>query len=140
ISGCNVFNLQGSGLIENLGLWEIFQDPTCNNGAESAMRLPIDVAAGAKLLLSTNAQVNFSAGSGLTVEGQLELQSGTRLRLDGSNPARDINLASGSSLVAVGTIQLEGGCRLLVPGDLDTTVGVVLNVSSAQLVVPGTYT
>src|SRR6185369_2080206 len=96
VSACNVFNLQGNGRIENLGLWEIFQDTLCNNGAEATVRMPVNVLAGGKLLLSTNAQVNFTAGSSLTVGGQLEIQSGARLRLDGSDPARDVTLLAGS--------------------------------------------
>src|SRR5258708_31261636 len=63
VSLCNVFDLQGSGSVENLGLWEIFQDTVCNNGSESTVRVPVNVPAGAKLLLSTNAHVNFTAPS-----------------------------------------------------------------------------
>ena len=81
VSACNVFNLQGSGSLENLGLWEIFQDTACQNGSESAVRVPVNVPVGGMLLLSTNAQVQFAVGSSLTVSGQLEIQSGARLRL-----------------------------------------------------------
>ena len=139
VSNCNRFDLGGSGRVENLGLWEISQDTVCSNGSESLVRVPVNVPVGGELLLSTNAQVDFTAGSSLTVEGQLEIQSGARLRLDGNNPARDLDLAAGSTLSGDGKIQLEGACRLVVPGDFDSTVQVVLNGTSAQLVVPGTY-
>src|SRR5581483_3035921 len=139
VSGCNRVVLQGSGHVENRGLWEIFQDSACINGTETIVFVPVNVPSGGQLLLSSNAPVNFSAPSSLNVAGRLEIQGGARLRLDGSNPARDLTLAAGSTLVGFGKIQLEGFCRLLVPGDLDSTVQIVLNSSSAQLVVPGTY-
>ena len=140
VSAYNVFNLNGSGRVENPGLWEIYADPIANYGSESGVRVPVNVPVGGKLLLSTNAVVNFAAPSSLSVAGELEVQSGARLRLDGSTPARDLTLAAGSALYGTGTIQIEGSCRLVVPGDLDTTVAIVLNGAAAQLVVPGVYT
>ena len=141
VSDNNVFDLQGSGRVENVGLWEVFADPGCLTcGSEAVVRVPVNVPVGGEFLMSTNAHVNFTAGSSLTVGGQLEIQSGARLHLDGSTPGRDVTLLAGSVLSGLGTIQLDGNCRLLVPGDLDTTVAINLNSSAAQLVVPGIYT
>ena len=141
ISAFNSFTLQGSGRVENEGLWEIFKDPTGSSSGESDVRVPVNVRARAgKLLISTNGRVNFGVGSSLQVAGELEIQSGARLRLDGSNPARDLSLLAGSSVNGMGTIQLDGGCRMLTAGDLDTTVAVVLNGAASSLIVPGTYT
>ena len=140
VSRNNVFNLQGGGRVENLGLWEVFADPAGpDNGAEATVNVPVNVAAGGKLLLSAG-WVNFTAPSSLTVAGELEVQSGGRLRVDGSTPARDLTLTAGSLLSGTGTIQLEGNNRLVVPGSLDTTVSIVLNGGGTRLVVPGTYT
>jgi hypothetical protein len=137
VSGCNIFNLQGPGRVENFGLWEIFQDTACFNGSESFIQVPVDVAAGGKLLLSTNAQVDLSNPITLTVAGQLEIQSGVRLRMDGS---QTITLLAGSTMTGSGTIRLDGSSRLVVPGDLDSTVSVFMNSGAAQLIVPGQYT
>jgi hypothetical protein len=127
--------------VENAGLWEIFADPACPTcGSESLVRVPVDVPAGGKLLLSTNASVVFTQPSSLSVAGELELQGGSRLRLDSSNPARDLSLLAGSVLNGTGRIQLEGNCRMVAPGDLDSSVAVVLNSTGARLIVPGTYT
>src|SRR5437660_12211096 len=94
VSGCNRVDLQGSGSIENLGSWEFFQDTVCINGTESIVHVPVDVPAGARLLLSTNAQVNFTAGTSLMVGGHLEIKIGARLRLDVNSPARDFLVAA----------------------------------------------
>ncbi len=139
ISRNNVFDLQGSGRVENAGLWEVFADsacPTCS--AEAVVRVPVNVPAGGKLLLS-GGLVNFTQPSSLTVAGTLEIENGGRLRLDGSNPSRDLVLLSGSVLAGDGRVQLEGSSRLVAPGDFDSTVA--LNVfDSAQLMIPGVYT
>src|SRR5258708_33956136 len=66
----------------------------------------------------------------LAVGGQLEIQSGARLRLDGSSPARDLTLAAGSTLSGPGTVQLEGSCRLGVPGEDRKSVGEGKRVES----------
>jgi hypothetical protein len=56
VSDFNTFNLQGSGRIENVGLWEIFADPACQTcGFESLVSNPANVPLGGRLLLSTNA-------------------------------------------------------------------------------------
>ena len=83
VSAYNVFNLNGSGRVENPGLWEIYVDPIANYASEPVVRVPVNVPVGGKLLLSTNAVVNFSTPSSLSVAGELEVQSGARLRLDG---------------------------------------------------------
>src|SRR5213079_3412283 len=107
ISDCNRFDLQGSDHLENEGTWEIFMDPACQNGTEGIVRVPVNVPVGGKLLLSANAQVDFFSGSSLNVDGQLEIQTGARLRFDGSNPPRDINLTAASVLSGDGTVRLE---------------------------------
>src|SRR5438876_3306115 len=81
----NTFDLSGSGRVENLGVWELFKDLAGNGGNESVVRVPVNVPAGGKLLLSTNALVNFTVGSSLTVGGELEIQEGARLRLDANS-------------------------------------------------------
>ena len=140
VSRNNTFDLQGSGRVENLGLWEIFADPANpGGGAESVVRLPVNVPVGGKLLVS-GGFVNFTAGSSLTVAGELQIDAGGRLRLDGSGPSRDITFLAGSVLSGTGAIQLDGSHRVVVPGDLDTTVSIILNSTTAHLVVPGTYT
>ncbi len=139
ISRNNVFNLQGSGTLENFGLWQIFADPACLTcGGESVVRVPVNVPVGGKLSL-TNALVDFTAPSSLTVAGELEVSADSRLRVDGSNPPRDLTLATGSILSGNGTLQMEGSSRLVTPGDLDTPMAINIT-DSAQLVVPGTYT
>ena len=67
---------------------------------------PVNVPVGGRFLVSTNGIMNFSSGSSLTVAGELEVQSGGRVRLDGSNPPRDVTLAAGSVLSGAGTIQI----------------------------------
>src|SRR5205823_5125752 len=141
ISQNNRFDLGGSGQVENLGLWEVFADPSCPTcGSAATVRVPVNVPVGGKFLVSSNGFVNFTQPSSLTVTGELEVQSGARLLLDGSSPARDITLLPGSLLSGTGTIQLDGSNRLVTPGSLDTTVGIVLNGADTRLVVPGTYT
>ena len=140
VSRNHTFDLGGNGRVENLGLWEIFADPANpTGGAESNVRVPVNVPVGGKLRLNSGF-VNFTSGSSLTVGGELAIEEGGRLRVDGTNPPRDITLQSGSVLSGTGTLRLDGSNRLLVPGDLDTTVAIVLNGSSTRLVVPGTYT
>src|SRR5207247_6582007 len=83
------------------------------------------VPVGGKLLLS-GGFVNFTAGSSLTVAGELDIENCGRVQLD-----EDIHSWVECRLVrsrssGSGSIQLEGACRLLVPGDLDTAVNVVL--------------
>jgi hypothetical protein len=47
ISANNVFNLQGSGRVENEGVWEVFPDPSCPTcGAESTVRVSVNVPMG----------------------------------------------------------------------------------------------
>jgi len=87
------------------------------------VNVPVNVAAGGKLLLSTNALVNFTQPSSLTVAGALEVQEGARLRLDGSNPARDLSLVAGSVLSGTGSIQLAGNNRLVMTGNARLTGG-----------------
>jgi hypothetical protein len=140
VSRNHAFDLGGAGRVENLGLWEVFADPANpNGGVESTVRVPVNVAVGGKFSLN-NAFVNFTQPSSLTVAGELELLGSARLRVDGSNPPRDVTLLSGAILSGTGTIQLEGSSRLVVPGSLDTTASIVLNGSGTRLVVPGTYT
>jgi hypothetical protein len=76
-------------------------------------------------LVSTNAQVDFTLGSSLTVGGQLEIQSGARLRLDSNSPARDLTLAAGSSLSGAGVILFEGSNHLLLLADVSIGTGLV---------------
>ena len=122
----NTFDLQGIGRVENQGLWELYGDQGCPGCAsESVVRVPVNVAVGGKLLMDTNTFVNFSAGSSLTVSGDLEVQSGARLRVDGTNPARDMTLQAGSLTAGGGTLQLEGGCRLVYVGDTTLKFGLV---------------
>jgi hypothetical protein len=85
----------------------------------------VDVPVGAKLLVSTNAQADFTAGSSLTVAGQLEVQDGTRLRLDGNTPARDVTLVAGSSMIGHGTIRFEGNNRLLLLANATVGTGLL---------------
>jgi hypothetical protein len=126
VSDNNAFDLGGSGRVENAGLWEVFTDPGCPTCAsEAVVRVPVNVPVGGKFLLSTNAHVNFTAGSSLTVGGQLEVQSGARLRLDSSNPARDLALAAGSSLLGAGTITLEGDNRVVLLGNVSVATALL---------------
>jgi len=126
ISHFNAFDLQGNGRVENLGLWEMFADPVCPTcGSESVVRVPVNVPAGAKLLLSANAAVVFTQPSSLSVAGELELQIASRLRLDGSSPARDVTLAAGSVLRGAGTIVLEGGNRIALTSDVAFGIGLL---------------
>jgi hypothetical protein len=67
--------------------------------------------------------VNFAAPSSLTVGGELAIQDGARLRLDGSNPARDLTLDTGSSYTGDGTVQFEGSNRLVMTGNAGLTGG-----------------
>jgi hypothetical protein len=92
----------------------------------------VNMPVGGKLLLSTNAQVNFTAGSSLTVGGQLEIQSGARLRLDGSDPVRDLTLLSGSELTGTGGIRFEGGNRLLLLADVSS--GISMDFSGVSII------
>ena len=111
--------------MENLGLWEVFADPAGpDNGAEATVNVPVNVAAGGKLLLSAG-WVNFTAPSSLTVAGELEVQSGGRLRVDGSTPARDLMLTAGSLLSGTGTVRLEGANRVVLTGDVILGIGLL---------------
>src|SRR6185436_17561012 len=140
ISDCNLFDLQGSGRVENEGLWEIFADPACHAGSEGIVRVPVNVPAGGKLLVSTNGFVRFIVGSSLNIAGELEIQSGGQLHFENSGPARDLTVSSAAVLTGDGTLRMDGSNRLIVTsGDLDTSVAISL-LDSAQLIVPGTYT
>jgi hypothetical protein len=134
VSGYNVFNLNGSGRVENLGMWEIYADPLGYYGSESVVRVPVNVPVGGKLWLSTNAVANFSAPSSLSVAGELEVQSGARLRLDGSNPARDLTLAFGCVWSGMGTTLVEGANRVVLVGD-QTLGGGTLNLYGSSSLV-----
>src|SRR6185437_9917356 len=104
VSRNNSFDLQGSGRVENAGLWEIFPDPlNVGGGAESIVRVPVNVPVGGELLLS-GGLVDFTSGSSLTVAGLLEVDATGRLRLDGTNPGRDLTLLAGSVLSGTGTV------------------------------------
>ncbi|MCL4787023.1 MAG: carboxypeptidase regulatory-like domain-containing protein, partial [Verrucomicrobia bacterium] len=140
ISGNHAFTLQGSGRVENAGLWEVYQDPGCPTcTSESWVQVPVNVPVGGRLLVSTNADLLLRTSTGvLTIAGELEIQSGARLRLENSSPALDLTLLAGSTLSGTGTIQVDGSNRLVVPGDFDSTIFLQLN-SSARLVAPGTY-
>src|SRR5438105_509549 len=135
VSGCNRFDLLGGGRFENLGLWEVFQDTLCS-GSESFIELPVNVPVGGKLLLSTNALVDLTGPSSLTVAGQLEIQDGARLRMDGSQTT---SLLAGSNLSGTGAIRLDGSSQLVTPGDLDSSVSINQVSAASRLVVPGTY-
>ena len=125
VSANRNFSLAGTGLVENRGLWEIFQDPAAANGFESTIGLPVDVPVGGQLLVSTNAFVDFTSKSSLTVAGTLEVQSGARLRLDSSDPARDLTLANGSLLAGSGTIRFEGSNRLVALSSASLDIGLL---------------
>ena len=75
VSAYNVFDLNGSGRVENPGLWEVYavSDRQLRQRVRSATAG--ECAGGGKLLLSTNAVVNFAAPSSLSVAGELEVQS-----------------------------------------------------------------
>jgi len=95
------------------------------------VRMPVNVPAGGKLLVS-GGLVNFFVGSSLTVAGELEIQSNGRIRLDGSNPPRDLTLTAGSSLSGFGTIRLEGSNRAVLAGDIAFGIGLLeMNGSSS---------
>jgi hypothetical protein len=132
ISRFNTFDLGGSGRVENLGLWEVFPE-RLDTASESVVRVPVNVPAGGKFLLSSNALVNFTASSSLSVAGELEIQGGARLRLDGSNPPRDLSLATGGTLSGTGTLQLEGSNRLVLGGSLTSTLGLINLVDSSSI-------
>jgi len=129
----NTFNLQGSGRVENLGLWELYKDPLNDFGYESIVGVPVNVPAGGKLLLSTNALVVFTQPSSLTVAGELEIQQGARLRLDGSAPARDLTLLPGSQLSGAGTLRLEGANRIALEGSITSGIGLLEMSGSSSI-------
>jgi hypothetical protein len=129
----NTFNLQGSGRVENLGLWELYKDPLNGFGYESIVGVPVNVPAGGKLLLSTNALVVFTQPSSLTVAGELEIQQGARLRLDGSAPARDLTLLPGSQLSGAGTLRLEGANRIALEGSITSGIGLLEMSGSSSI-------
>jgi hypothetical protein len=122
VSDNNTFNLSGSGRVENLGLWEIFQDPAANNGFESFVQVPVNVPAGGKFLVSTNARVDFSGPSELAIAGELEVQQGARLRFDASQA---LALAPGSLSSGAGTIRFEGSSHLTLAADLSVAIGLL---------------
>jgi hypothetical protein len=131
VSRYNTVNLQGSGRVENLGLWEFYRDPVNDFGSESVVGVPVTVPAGGRLLLSTNALVVFTQPSSLTVGGELEVQAGARLRLDGSTPARDLMLLPGSTETGPGTVLVEGANRVLLEGNVNWGIGL-LDMTSAS--------
>jgi len=140
VSRNNVFDLGGSGRVENLGLWEVFVDPANpGGGSESVVRVPVNVPAGGRFLVSTGL-VNFTAPSSLTVAGELEIQAGGRLRLDNSSPARDLTLAAGSVNSGSGTLKFEGGNRLILDGNTALGIGLADFLNSSSLVSSNTLT
>lgn len=115
ISGNNAFTLRG-GRVGNLGLWEVYQDPACPTcNSEAWVELPVNVPVGGRLLLSTNADLLLRIGTAvLTVGGELEIQSGARLRLESSSPALELTLLAGSVNSGEGTLRLDGPRRALL--------------------------
>jgi len=133
VSRNNTFDLQGSGRVENAGLWEIFADPlNPGGGAESVVRVPVNVPVGGELLLSTGLVV-FTSGSSLTVAGRLEVDAGGRLRLDGSLPARDLTLLTGGVSSGGGTLQFEGSTRLVLSGNNTVAIAFVNFTGSSSI-------
>src|SRR5438552_7566716 len=90
-------------------------------------------------LVSTNGFVNFTPPSSLTVAGELEVQSGGRLRVDGNNPPRDITLSAGVNIAGTGTILFEGSNRLVLAGNSSVS-GVLDFVSSSSISGSGVLT
>jgi hypothetical protein len=138
ISGNNAFTLQGSGRVENAGLWEVHQDPgcpTCNT--ESWVQVPVNVPVGGKLLLSTNADLLLRGGAAnLTVGGELEIQSGARLRLENASPAMDLTLLAGANLRGMGTVLVQGANRVVLAGDVLCAVGLLDMTGSSSITGP----
>jgi hypothetical protein len=62
------------------------------------------------------------------------VQSGARLRLEGTTPARDLTLAAGSVTGGSGTLRFEGGNRLVLSADMTLNFGLVDFLGSSSLV------
>src|SRR5262249_9697626 len=89
--------------------------------------VPVHVATSGKLLLSSGGFANFANRAALTVEGAVEVESGSRLRFDDVGPARDLLVKSGASLIGDGVLQLDGSNRIVMAGDSSAVLKVVLN-------------
>jgi len=95
--------------------------------------VPVNVPTGGKLCLSTNAMVVFTQPSSLTAAGELEIQQGARLRVDGSGPARDVALSGGSVLSGTGTVLIEGSNRILLSGNTTWGIGLLDMTGSSSI-------
>ncbi len=142
ISGNNSFTLQGSGRVENAGLWEVYQDPSCPTcTSESWVQVPVNVPVGGRLLVSTNADLLLRTSTGvLTIAGELEIQSGARLRLESSSPAIDLTLLAGSVNTGPGTLRFDGANRLVLGGDTVLNIGLADFGSTSSIVTSNSLT
>src|SRR5439155_26595465 len=81
--------------------------------------ISVEVETGSRFQVDTNSLADFTLGSLLSVEGEVEIQNGGRLLLDGNNPTRDLTLLPGGTLSGGGLLALQGSCRLVILEDLD---------------------
>jgi len=130
-SAYQTFNLQGSGWVENEGLFELGGHSGWNN--ESWFHVPMSVAAGATLQLDNSAWLVIGAGSSLDMAGTLNIGSSARLRLDSSSPPRDFTFLPGSVWLGSGTVQIQGSNRAVFDGDVTLNGGLLNLIENSSL-------
>ncbi len=131
-SGYNTVALQGSGCVENEGLWEVggYGGGWYN---ESWVRVPVSVTAGATLQLDDNARLAFGAGSSLGMAGTLLIGTNAQLHFDNSTPARDLTFLPGSAWSGPGTTLIDGTNRVVIAGNVTLGGGLLSLVGGSVL-------
>ncbi|MBM3883825.1 MAG: LamG domain-containing protein, partial [Verrucomicrobia bacterium] len=120
--------INGSGRVENAGVMAVGAQGI--GGYQAGVRLPVNVAASAQLLVRTNAHLNFRASSSLTSAGTVEVQTGALLLFENENPARVFTVEAGCRLLGEGILRFNGGNRLVMNGESAIQVKLELRDSS----------
>jgi uncharacterized protein (AIM24 family) len=119
VANYDTSTISGSGRIENEGLMDLTVGYGGYQDAQASMNVVVHVLPSGRLRLNTNGFMHIGSGGSLTVGGTLELQPGSRLRLDNDGTVRDLVVESRNQIAGSGTLQIYGNNRLLLHDDLD---------------------
>ena len=101
--------------------------------------LPVTVPVGGTLRLLPDALLNLSCSAqSLAVDGTLDLQLGSRLRVDGCN-RKTVSIAAGAALLGNGTLRLDSANLVLAAGDWNSPIHLQPD-AGANISVPGVFT